>query len=343
MHIMANTTKLHTVDSLIDESGNRQIFYNQNTIKDVKVDDDQDETIEGHLNYYAECSTAADDASKAIGVIGGEHDVVKAGATFDITFTNGNTAADPTLVVNNGTAYPLDGITETTIKAGQTFSFIFNGEKFISKGSSSSGTEIKKDTVTGDTEEGSDKYVALVDGAESNATIKFDENIVVNKEGLKAPIANSTVKFEDATAEANTDYRTSSPLTSEESVATGFQKLKKILAGLGALAFKPSVGTTELDTTLSAAYNNRVSKSDLYNGTDYATAGEKALDAKAGATLQNSITSLNSKMTSFENTKSSITGSALGKALSMTSSTSWNDVITKIKGVSNQGAKTSSL
>nr|DAK39023.1 MAG TPA: hypothetical protein [Caudoviricetes sp.] len=48
-------------------------------------------------------------------------------------------------------------------------------------------------------------------------------------------------------------------------------------------------------------------------------------------------------MTSFENTKSSITGSALGKALSMTSSTSWNDVVTKIKGVSNQGAKTSSL
>ena len=48
-------------------------------------------------------------------------------------------------------------------------------------------------------------------------------------------------------------------------------------------------------------------------------------------------------MESFENTKSSITGSALGKALSMTSSTSWNDVITKIKGVVNQGAKTSSL
>ncbi|HAU88115.1 MAG TPA: hypothetical protein DCW90_22350 [Lachnospiraceae bacterium] len=42
-------------------------------------------------------------------------------------------------------------------------------------------------------------------------------------------------------------------------------------------------------------------------------------------------------MTSFENTKSSITGSALGKALSMTSSTSWSDVVTKIKGVVNRG------
>ena len=42
-------------------------------------------------------------------------------------------------------------------------------------------------------------------------------------------------------------------------------------------------------------------------------------------------------MESFENTKSSITGSALGKALSMTSSTSWNDVINKIKGVSDRG------
>ena len=36
-------------------------------------------------------------------------------------------------------------------------------------------------------------------------------------------------------------------------------------------------------------------------------------------------------------------GSALGKALSMTSSTSWSDIVNKIKGVTNQGAKTSSL
>ena len=36
-------------------------------------------------------------------------------------------------------------------------------------------------------------------------------------------------------------------------------------------------------------------------------------------------------------------GSALGSALSMTSSTSWNDIVNKIKGVANQGAKTSSL
>ena len=36
-------------------------------------------------------------------------------------------------------------------------------------------------------------------------------------------------------------------------------------------------------------------------------------------------------------------GSSLGKALSMTSSTSWNDVVNKIKGVANKGAVTSSL
>ena len=48
-------------------------------------------------------------------------------------------------------------------------------------------------------------------------------------------------------------------------------------------------------------------------------------------------------MTSFENTKSSITGSALGKALSMTSNTSWNDVVTKIKGVTSYTSGTKSF
>ena len=48
-------------------------------------------------------------------------------------------------------------------------------------------------------------------------------------------------------------------------------------------------------------------------------------------------------MESFESAKSEIVGSALGSALSMSTSSTWSDVVTKIKGVSNQGAKTSNL
>ena len=42
-------------------------------------------------------------------------------------------------------------------------------------------------------------------------------------------------------------------------------------------------------------------------------------------------------MQSFESTKSDIVGSALGKALSMSTSIAWNDLINKIKGVANRG------
>ncbi|HAU84005.1 MAG TPA: hypothetical protein DCW90_00290 [Lachnospiraceae bacterium] len=42
-------------------------------------------------------------------------------------------------------------------------------------------------------------------------------------------------------------------------------------------------------------------------------------------------------MTSFENTKSEIVGSALGKAIGLSTSSTWNDVVTKIKSVADRG------
>ena len=127
MHIMADTTIKHVKDSLLDEAGNQTVFYNRSTVTDVTVGDTSEETIQGHINYLATCSTAAATAAKTITVGDGSSNVLVKGVSFDITFTNGNTAATTTMSVNGKAAVSLKDVTATTIKAGQTVHFVYDG------------------------------------------------------------------------------------------------------------------------------------------------------------------------------------------------------------------------
>lgn len=306
---MPTETKNHVVPSILDDGGNRQIIYARNTFDDVVVSDlDDTEDIGSHVHYYCVCDTAADVAAKEITVGNGDSTgLVKKGASFIVTFTNGNTATGATLSVNGGTAYSLTDVTESSISTGQTVTLLFDGTNFIT-GAGSGGTKVEESPVDPGEGEATTKYVAMVDGSSDNSSISYDPSYYADSDGLHGKVGATTVDFTDDAADANTDYRTSAALETGNSLSSLFQKVKKIFAGMGSLAFKSSVGTTELDATLSDAYTNRLSKSDLYNGTDYSGgAGNKALDASVGVTLQNSITSLNSKVV-FRDGSAAITG-----------------------------------
>jgi len=79
------------------------------------------------------CSTAASTAAKTISITGG---VLKAGNIYAITMSNENTAADPTLSLNGGTAYPMYDTKGGKLKngswqAGTELIVIFTGTKYI--------------------------------------------------------------------------------------------------------------------------------------------------------------------------------------------------------------------
>ena len=84
-------------------------------------------------NKVTSCDTAASTAAKSIAVTG---EVLKAGNIYAITMTNANTAANPTLSVNSGTAYPMCDASGTALKAyswaaGDIVTVLFTGAKFI--------------------------------------------------------------------------------------------------------------------------------------------------------------------------------------------------------------------
>ena len=61
------------------------------------------------------------------------------------------------------------------------------------------------------------------------------------------------------------------------------------------MAFKSEVAISDLESNFKNIANNAVVKSDLYNKLDYSTAGQKALDAAAGKTLNTKIYDLYTK------------------------------------------------
>ena len=80
-----------------------------------------------------ECSTAASTVAKSVSLTG---NVLKAGNIYVITMTNGNTAANPTLSFNSGTAYPMcnaDGVAlgSGAWKAGDMITVIYTGTKYL--------------------------------------------------------------------------------------------------------------------------------------------------------------------------------------------------------------------
>ena len=107
-------------------------------------------------------------------------------------------------------------------------------------------------------------------------------------------LSSSKVTFTTASTKANI-------VSNSDTIAVMLGKLAKWYTSFGSLAWLSSVGTSQLDTTLSTAYNQRV-----VTGTDNTTASVTesreitaagyVADARAVANLQNQINTINSSL-----------------------------------------------
>ena len=104
---------------------------------------------------------------------------------------------------------------------------------------------------------------------------------------VSGDISNATATFTTASSRAN--------ITSGANIKTTLGKIAKYFADLKSLAFVDKVGTANLDTTLTTAYNNRVTTDKVTTSTSITASGWVA-DARAIATLQNQINTINSKI-----------------------------------------------
>lgn len=104
---------------------------------------------------------------------------------------------------------------------------------------------------------------------------------------VSGDITNATATFTQASSRAN--------ITSGSTVSNILGKIAKYFADLKALAFVDSVGTANLDSTLTTAYNNRVTSDKVTTSTSITASGWVA-DARAIATLQNQINTINSNL-----------------------------------------------
>ena len=83
------------------------------------------------VNAYAVCSNSASTVAKTVTIDGF---TLTEGAQITILFGNGNTASNPTLSVNGGTAVPLmmngANLNTTAIKANDVLTFVYDGSYF---------------------------------------------------------------------------------------------------------------------------------------------------------------------------------------------------------------------
>ena len=86
---------------------------------------------DGAVNAYAVCSNSASTVAKPVTSDGF---TLTEGAQTTILFGNGNTASNPTLSVNGGTAVPLmmngANLNTTAIKANDVLTFVYDGSYF---------------------------------------------------------------------------------------------------------------------------------------------------------------------------------------------------------------------
>ena len=103
--------------------------------------------------------------------------------------------------------------------------------------------------------------------------------------------SNATEAFEVASTREN--------IKTGESHNVIFAKIAKFFGDLKNMAFVDSVGTANLDTTLTTFYNNAIQTSNVTTSTSITAAGWVA-DARAIASLQNQINTINSNMVAHD-------------------------------------------
>lgn len=99
--------------------------------------------------------------------------------------------------------------------------------------------------------------------------------------------SSATVAFTEASERVN--------VATGEKLSTMFGKIAKYLGDLKNMAFVDSVGTANLDDTLTTFYNNAIQKSNVTESTSITEAGWVS-DARAIASLQNQINTINSNL-----------------------------------------------
>ena len=135
----------------------------------------------------------------------------------------------------------------------------------------------------------------------SGATAGTYNSVTVNAQGhvtagtkvtnwtgtVSGNISNGTNTITKASTRAN--------LTTGEKLSVSLGKVMKWFADLKSLAFVDKVGTANLDSTLTTAYNKRVTTDKVTTSTSITASGWVA-DARAVATLQNQINTINSNL-----------------------------------------------
>ena len=159
------------------------------------------------------------------------------------------------------------------------------------------------------TEASSTNGQLLIDGKEttvykhpnSGVTAGTYNKVTVNAEGHVTGASNVTDWTGSVSGDGSNETSTFTEATTRENLKTGekhstmFGKISKWFADLKPLAFVEKVGTSNLDTTLTTFYNNRVTTDKVTTSTSITEAGWVA-DARAIASLKNSIDSINSNL-----------------------------------------------
>ena len=146
----------------------------------------------------------------------------------------------------------------------------------------------------------------------------------------------TTLKLPDVSAKttAFTQAATRQNLVSGETLATSHGKIMKLISDLKSLAYTDTVGVSNLDSTLTTAYNNRVTTDKVTTSTAITNAGYVA-DARAVNNLQNQINTLNTNYTNLG--KSVADGKTLiGNVVGGNSSSTFATLANNAQSIKNQ-------
>ena len=126
-----STTRHHIEMTHLDSGGNKYILYPKNTMADVHTNSTSGVTIEGKVNFYGTCTTAAVTAAKTATISGF---TLVQGQHVTIAFTNGITVASPTLNINSLGAKAIyhrgAALKANVIRAGARVQLVYDGTNF---------------------------------------------------------------------------------------------------------------------------------------------------------------------------------------------------------------------
>ncbi len=197
-------------------------------------------------------------------------------------------------------------------------------------------------------------YEELQDKEGNIHYLHTEDKVVFDENGQSLRAAMKEVQFEDYTGTAE--------LPSVETAVAGitrgrkwtdlFGNIKAALKGLKAKdeAIEGSMGDAFSEEKSYAVGDYAIYKDVLYKFTAAKTAGSWDAAKVQAVTvvgevcsLNENITALETKITSFEQTKSEIVASGLGTALGLIASNTWAQIVAKLKNVVNRGAWNGSI